>query len=143
AEWAYAAAGGSAQRVYPWGGSIADSSHAVFGCFYQANGNCTGVFNIAPVGSLPKGNGLWGQSDLAGNVFEWTLDWYAQNYTPTCNDCANLIEQGLTLILPRARIVRGGAFDSNLGLKTSERGPLGAYGLVRSYVGGFRCARDP
>ena len=32
---------------------------------------------MASAGSIAAGNGKWGQSDLAGNVWECTLDWLA------------------------------------------------------------------
>jgi formylglycine-generating enzyme required for sulfatase activity len=39
-----------------------------------------GATAVADVGSLPSGNGLWGHTDLIGNVYEWVLDHFA-NYT--------------------------------------------------------------
>ena len=36
----------------------------------------------------PKGDGRWGQSDLSGNTWEWTLDWDAVVYPMPCRDCA-------------------------------------------------------
>ncbi|MDX2055595.1 MAG: SUMF1/EgtB/PvdO family nonheme iron enzyme [Polyangiaceae bacterium] len=72
----FAAAGGTEQRVYPWGTSApgADATLAVYNCYYNATGpgTCTGVINIAPVGSVIAGDGRWGQSDLAGNLMEWS-----------------------------------------------------------------------
>jgi formylglycine-generating enzyme required for sulfatase activity len=72
AEWNYAAAGGSEQRKYPWGATDpgADAKLAIYGCYYKSASACS----LAPVGSVPAGNGKWGHADLAGNVWEFTLD---------------------------------------------------------------------
>ena len=59
AEWEYAAAGGSQQREYPWGSMApgkkcpgAGCEYAIYGCYYPSgSGSCTGVTNIAPVGT--------------------------------------------------------------------------------------------
>jgi hypothetical protein len=91
AEWEYAAAGGSQQREFPWG-SIppgTDNQYAIYACYYpQGNNDCTGVSNIAPVGTAASGAGLFGQLDLAGNQAQWDLDWWG-SYS-TCTDCAYL-----------------------------------------------------
>jgi len=134
AEWNYAAAGGSEQRVYPWGSTMlgADANLAVYACYYNGTGPCTGVTNIAPVGSVSAGNGKWGQADLAGNVWEWVQDTDAP-YAGTCNDCANLT--------PGIRVIRGGSYqDTAAALLSSNRSS--AYpGIGRFKILGARCAR--
>jgi formylglycine-generating enzyme len=110
AEWEYAAAGGSEQREYPWGSTAPGTGcpqtgcqYAIYNCdFPNGSGSCTSVANIAPVGYAAQGAGLWGQLDLAGDVFEWNLDWYA-TYVDPCTDCADFAT-------PPARVLRGGAF---------------------------------
>ena len=89
AEWEYAAAGGSEQREYPWGstepGTIC-SEYAIYGCYFSPGhaGVCVGTSNIAPVGTATLGAGRWGQLDLAGNMWQWSLDWYAPSYASPC-----------------------------------------------------------
>ncbi len=139
AEWNYAAAGGSEQRVYPWGSTApgANADLAVYGCYYNGAGSCTGFSNIAPVGSVAAGDGKFGQADLAGNVAEWNLDGYAIPYpSTTCNDCATLVD-------PSDRVGRGGSFgDSAAALLSSYRNDYRA--PPARYVGvGARCARTP
>ncbi len=92
AEWTYAAAGGSDQRVYPWGPTDPgmNANLAVWGCYFNGTGSCSGVENIGVVGSIPAGNGKWGQSDLAGNVWEWTQDWFVDGFPSPCVNCALL-----------------------------------------------------
>jgi formylglycine-generating enzyme len=126
AEWNYAAAGGSEQRIYPWilpsSGAPITESFAHFG-------------SVAPnpVGSKPLGNGRWQHSDLAGNVSEWTLDFFG-DYPPTCNDCLN---SSATV----ERTERGGSY-AMIGelLIVSLRG-YDEPATARSQLG-FRCARD-
>ncbi len=132
-EWEYAAAGGGEQRAYPWGSTDpgADNLYAIYGCHYGAASSC----KIAPVGIAPLGAGLWQQLDLAGELFEWTLDWYAP-YVDPCSDCAYLAHGSY-------RVSRGGVFNTMASSLTPPyRGyfntPWIRYGNV-----GVRCARTP
>jgi formylglycine-generating enzyme required for sulfatase activity len=143
AEWGYAAAGGNQQREYPWGSTPPGTSnqYAIYGdsngnCYYPSGmmAACTGVANIAPVGTAKLGAGLWGQLDLAGNVFGWTLDGYA-TYADPCTDCADLTSTA-------GRAFRGGWFyDGALYLVPSYRGTSPP--TFRSGSLGFRCSRSP
>ena len=103
AEWNYAAAGGDQQRAYPWSSPASavalDGTHA---SYRDATNNCVGdgmpgcaVTDLAVVGSKPAGVGRWGQVDLAGNVYEWTRDWFDANYPVPCMDCANLARNNI------------------------------------------------
>jgi sulfatase modifying factor 1 len=138
AEWNDAAAAGALQRAYPWGSQAPaeDAALAVYGCYYDfaSTGGLCNQLSLAPVASVPAGNGLFGQSDLAGNVAEWTLDSYGV-YPSPCLDCAALDRTA-------PRVVRGGGFDRDAATLTSAwRG----YGdpASRSVDVGFRCARQP
>jgi formylglycine-generating enzyme len=137
AEWNYAAAGGSAQRAYPWSvGATIDATYAS----YSVNGNCIGdgvpacaVTDLVNVGTKSHGDGEWGQSDLGGNVYEWMLDVNDSVYMNPCNDCARLAGGAL-------RVLRGGSFrnpDVNLRAGTRGADPPGA----RESIVGLRCAR--
>jgi formylglycine-generating enzyme required for sulfatase activity len=87
-----------------------------------------------PVGSKsPKGNGKWGQSDLSGNVEEWTLDTYFEPYTQNpCLDCSNLGPGD-------SRVTRGGSYeDRPPALRSSYRHPA----IGSSHTIGARCARN-
>jgi formylglycine-generating enzyme required for sulfatase activity len=136
AEWEYAAAGGNQQRQYPWGSTDPGTvnQYAIYGCHYPSgSGPCTGVTNIAPVGTATLGAGLWGQLDLAGNVWQWNLDWYA-TYA-SCTDCAYLTPGS-------DRVFRGGSFDHAALLLLPTSHDIGAP-TGRGDNIGFRCARSP
>jgi formylglycine-generating enzyme required for sulfatase activity len=73
AEWQYAAAGGDEHRPYPWGETPPTPEHAVYNCTGDGDQSCS-LADILPVGSRPAGAGRWGHRDLAGSMFEWTMD---------------------------------------------------------------------
>lgn len=73
AEWKYAVAGGDEKRPYPWGAEAPSPDFAVYNCMGDGDKSCS-LKDILPVGSRQKGNGKWGHADLAGSMFEWTLD---------------------------------------------------------------------
>ena len=84
AEWEYAARGGLDSAAYCWGNSmLVDGRHMANtwqGEFPWRNDPEDGFVRTAPVASFPpNGYGLY---DMAGNVWEWTSDWFAVQYAP-------------------------------------------------------------
>jgi formylglycine-generating enzyme len=141
AEWEYAAAGGSQQREYPWGSTApgTSSQYAIYGCYYPTGSSisgCMDVVSIAPVGTATLGAGLWGHLDMAGEMFQWTMDWY-EAYVDPCTDCAYLDAASVW-------VIRGGVFDDDVAstLLPSFRSDSYSPGTRLNFVG-FRCARVP
>jgi formylglycine-generating enzyme required for sulfatase activity len=137
-EWGYAAAGGSQQREYPWGSTDpgADSAYAIYGCHYHpGDAGCSGLASVAPVGTAAQGAGLFGQLDLAGELYEWNLDVFGPYVSP-CTNCAHLPPDAS----PANRVVRGGSYGD-----TSLLSAFRTYDAQaeRDPSLGFRCARAP
>ncbi|MEM8895236.1 MAG: formylglycine-generating enzyme family protein, partial [Bacteroidota bacterium] len=83
-EWEFAARGGLINQLYPWGENkdITLCGNTWQGKFPEENFLDDGFFTTAPVKSYPpNGYGLY---DMAGNVWEWTGDWYNVNYYEEC-----------------------------------------------------------
>jgi formylglycine-generating enzyme required for sulfatase activity len=124
AEWEYAARGGLDGADYCWGDEfMPDGQHLANtwqGEFPWQNSGADGFTRTAPVASYPpNGYGLY---DMAGNVWEWTSDWYIGRHTedadkPCCvpaNPRGALQEHSYDPNQPRIRIprkvVKGGSF---------------------------------
>ena len=81
AEWEFAARGGLEGAVYTWGNEFAPDGKMMAntwqGEFPIQNLLVDGFERTSPVGSFPA-NG-YGLCDMAGNVWEWTRDWYQEH----------------------------------------------------------------
>jgi formylglycine-generating enzyme required for sulfatase activity len=82
AEWEFAARGGLEAKAYVWGDEERPDGKLMAnhwqGGFPGKDTTEDGFHGTAPVGSFPP-NG-YGLFDMAGNVWEFTADWYDPNY---------------------------------------------------------------
>lgn len=143
AEWEFAARGDASRgqpvpRTFPWGDQLPTTT-----CDRAQWSFCPGDDGSSSkrVGSFSATGGLF---DLAGNVGEWTADWYAE-YTSTGTGCWTGSAQTNPLCDTRIgvnayRTIRGSGWNSgiyNLHSVSRQGGPP----QVGSCLNGFRCAR--
>lgn len=119
AEWELAARAGKEGTTFFWGDDIdilKDRANTWEGEFPVSNTKTDGFEFRAPVKSYPPNdNGLY---DMAGNVWEWTSDWYNTNYYKEAS-ASGLVQknpQGAkTPFTPnnpyaKERVIKGGSF---------------------------------
>lgn len=110
AEWEYACRAGS-QTVYPFGN---DSFQLKKYAWYT--GNSDGHYH--KVGELLPN--AWGLYDMLGNVAEWTLDQYDENFYSSLDDTSSNPVKLPTARHPRT--VRGGNYNDNAAhVRSSDR----------------------
>jgi len=117
AEWEFAARGGLSGALYAWGNELTPGgdhrANTYQGTFPVADTAEDGFVGSAPVASFePNAYGIY---DVAGNVWEWTRDWY---------DAAEYGRRGALSVDPsgperghdpsepsvQKRVIRGGSF---------------------------------
>lgn len=148
AEWEKASRGKDGRR-YPWGwigAPVGPEGARVnicdVNCVYEYRDTTydDGFPETAPVGSFPSGASPYGVLDIAGNVWEWVMDWYDPSYYASAPDQNPLGPEEGTV-----RTIRGGSWldplwgQISFSVRSSNRAwrdpQTGAYDL------GFRCAR--
>jgi formylglycine-generating enzyme len=82
AEWEFAARGGLAGKPFVWGEEFRPNekwmANTYQGHFPVHDLGSDGFVGLAPVSQFaPNGYGLY---DMAGNVWQWTADWYRSDY---------------------------------------------------------------
>jgi formylglycine-generating enzyme required for sulfatase activity len=121
AEWEKAARGDDG-RLYPWGNEW-DAS--------KANVKESGFRGTTAVGSFAAGASPYGVMDMAGNVWEWTADWYKAYPGSTTQD---------KFFGEKFRVLRGGGwFDEAPQVRTTNRSS-NVETAANDDIG-FRCAK--
>ncbi|MBD0316551.1 MAG: SUMF1/EgtB/PvdO family nonheme iron enzyme [Nitrospiraceae bacterium] len=141
AEWEKAARGDDG-RIYPWGNQTAGLSRANFGrtgLSGPVRDRPERLLLYPPIISVDKYENAvspYGLFQMAGNVAEWTADWYDPNYYKKAPDRnPKGPERGTQ------KAFRGGGWiDSTPAVRAAQRN--GAEPTVRMNWLGFRCARD-
>lgn len=141
AEWEYAARGGLAGKTYAWGDDLRPNGKPVAnwwqGSFPENNTGEDKFIKLAPVKSFaPNGYGLY---DMAGNVWEWNADWYADDYYK------NSPKENPPGARPgEERVIRGGSWMCAENFCSNYRVAARSHATPDSGLNnlGFRCARD-
>jgi sulfatase modifying factor 1 len=156
AEWEYAARGGLHGKPFVWGDEMEPGgvppANWWQGEFPWQNLATDGFVGSAPVGSFPP-NG-YGLFDMAGNVWEWTSDWFASAHAPQKSGCCSDVDPREAMRqsfdpaqpeihIPR-KVLKGGSFlcapNYCLRFRPAARSPqMIDTGMAHL---GFRCVRD-
>lgn len=153
AEWEYAARGGLDRATYTWGNDRRPANRLMAnfwqGRFPTENQGANGWRGTSPVMEFPpNGFGLY---DMAGNVWEWTSDFWAgrhpaQSYSPIHNPRMNDPDRSYALGAERSvprRVLKGGSYlcapSHSIRFRPAARCPE-AIDWRTSDIG-FRCIR--
>ena len=158
AEWEYAARGGIESAVFTWGDEFAPRGRMMAntwqGAFPWQNLGLDGYEGTSPVGSF-RANG-YGLYDMAGNVWEWTSDFFTSRHVDEVDDAccvptnprvdsASAEPSLLSEPMPR-RVIKGGSHlcAPNYCLRYRPAARQGeAIDTSTSHIG-FRCVvRNP
>lgn len=120
AEYEYAMRAGGQSTMYPWGNEMVTKTNKkgnfLQGDFPYSDDGLDGFIGVAPVKSFsPNAYGLY---DIAGNVWEWTSDWYSPFYYRDLKSTNNVAynpqgpEKSMEVQHSNAvnKVVRGGSF---------------------------------
>ena len=131
AEWEKAARG-TDERIYPWGNDPPTPVHAVYGLKEG------GAEAVSVIGNHHMGQSPYGVQDMAGNLYEWVMDWYAEDFYSSFLNSPAINPRGPSE--GTAKVQRGGSYiNTPYRLRSSFR-TKGDPTEQDSNVG-FRCAQ--
>ncbi|MBU0599428.1 formylglycine-generating enzyme family protein [bacterium] len=118
------------KKAYPWGDEWKDD---------VCNGGRSNIGKTSPVATYPQGRSCYGCFDLAGNIWEWCLDWYDWNYYSQCHEKGVIINP-VGVKEGRYKVIRGGSFaDREECCKCNYRGFMKPDYRFNNI--GFRCVK--
>lgn len=144
AEWEKAARGGcefyencrEGTFIYPWGDEQPSCDLAIMKDPETEVEGCDTGYTF-PVGSKPDGKSPYGLYDMAGNVWEWTYDWYDEDYFSYSS-----VQDPQGPESGSKKIIKGGSCTfSERVLRSSYRRGLQPAGFYT--FSGFRCVYSP
>ena len=140
AQWEYAARGPESW-IYPWGnefdGALANSCDATCQENWANPNYDDGYSQAAPVGSYPGGASWVGALDMVGNAFEFTADWYAEDYYASIS--GDSLQDPTGPESGELHVLKGCGHNCSFdGLRLTNRGGAGGYDPF--YRFGFRIA---
>lgn len=114
AQWEFAARGGLEGKDFTWGDTYsAKKANTWQGLFPYQNTEEDGYLSTAPIGSFaPNGYGLY---DMAGNVWEWTQDWYRAGHEGKARQVNPIVSNPEDSFDPREpgaakHVIKGGSY---------------------------------
>ncbi|GDX40704.1 hypothetical protein LBMAG21_09960 [Armatimonadota bacterium] len=131
AQWERAARGTDG-RKFPWGDTF-DSGK--LWCSKEKTGDAGGTAEVGRYGFSPSGC-----SDMAGNVWQWCLDWYDADYWKGRAVTGAADPVNLNFGLRKSRVLRGGSWYYFTDATFPCAGRMGYYPNNRSDDYGFRVA---
>lgn len=146
AEWEFAARGGLANNVFPFGNDNSELYKKLNiwnGNFPYQNSMKDNYDRTAPVKSFPPNT--FGLFDMSGNVWEWCNDWYSENYYKFCKENAIFKNpKGADNSETNEKVMRGGSFLCNdsycSGFRVAARMKSSLETSLENT--GFRCVKD-
>jgi eukaryotic-like serine/threonine-protein kinase len=136
AEWERAARG-TDERIYPWGVDFDGTkvNYCDVNCWasWKDSSNNDGYGTTSPVGTFPDGASPYGALDMAGNAYEWVLDWFSLYTSEYQNNPIGPVSGS-------EHVLRGGSWGDDIlhlriVLRTDEPSDF-----RRDFIG-FRCAQ--
>jgi sulfatase modifying factor 1 len=139
AQWEYAARGGLAQKLYPWGDELTPEGRFLCnvwqGEFPDVNTAADGYAATCPVDAFPpNGHGLY---SVTGNTWEWCLDFWRADFSAVASRDPRGPADGT------ARVMKGGSFMCHASYCNRYRPAARTRNTPDSAASniGFRCTR--
>jgi peptidoglycan-associated lipoprotein len=131
AEWEKAARSEDG-RLYPWGNSKPDTTKARYDQKWEEKD----LNVMVPVDDLSAGKSYYGAFNMAGNVWEWTNDWYRQNYCEFCNPGNEFANIDVAMRLAGTEVKNSDVRKKEINIPPMDNPEGPSFGIFKTLRGG-------